>query len=778
MNRFRYLLLLSAIILTATVNGQTVSGKLVDETNQPLPYANVVLLALSDSTFVSGVVSGEDGTFSLENPTQEERLLRITSIGYATVYDRCSTGDLGTLQMQPDAQMLGEVTVKADLPRTQLKGDAMITHVQGSVLEKAGTGEDLLNRIPGVSAADGGANVFGRGAAEIYINGRKVRSDSELDQLESDQVKRVEVVRNPGARYDASVKAVIRIYTRKPVGEGFGFNNRAVAQNQRVYGWTLMDQFNFNYRKGGFDLSGMLFGSRVHGGNKSRTEVDTHAEQLWHQDMDRSYERARYSNVQGSLSMNYQFNDRHSMGVRYNANKRFSSFAEMILNSDIYADGELYEHSSNYMVNRMPSMIHTLNYYYNGQAGNWNIDFNADGMWNTSEDSNRTHELINDVEENNVNTYNENVGHLYAAKLVVSHPLWEGNLSFGSECTYTNRSNLYMYVDEEGILDLDNDDSRIKEYSVSAFVDYARSFGKLNMLVGLRYEHVDFKYYEEGERIDGQSRTFDNLFPSLSFNLPVGKTQLQLSYSSGIRRPSYNQLRANVYYSNRYTYQTGNPFLKPVVMHDVQLAAAYRWINFNLDYTHTKDDILQVGETWSEENPAIMLLNLVNAKAYDNISASVTLSPTIGLWQPQFTTGVLKQWFSMPGYDGEVELDKPVPYFVWQNSFRLPGGFLLSADASYVLSGHAQNCLQNNNALGVSMSLYKEFFKGRLSAWLKVTDLFETDDLDVTVFSGIRTMTSISESRRNISLTLRYNFNVARSKYKGTGAGSSQKSRM
>lgn len=90
----------------------------------------------------------------------------------------------------------------------------MVTTVTGSVLEKAGTGNDLLDKIPGLSANNGSVNVFGSGKAEIYINGRKMRNSSELDQLSSENIKSVEVLRNPGARYDASVKAVVRIITK------------------------------------------------------------------------------------------------------------------------------------------------------------------------------------------------------------------------------------------------------------------------------------------------------------------------------------------------------------------------------------------------------------------------------------------------------------------------------------------------------------------------------------------------------------------------------------
>lgn len=142
------LLLLCSLLFTCGLSAQTVSGKLVDENQQALPYANVVLLSLPDSAFIAGTVSGDDGTFALET-TSGNQLVKISSIGYKTVYRPVPPTHLGTVQLVSDAQVLGEVVVKADLPKMQLKGDAMVTTVQGSILEKAGTGEDLLNKIPG-----------------------------------------------------------------------------------------------------------------------------------------------------------------------------------------------------------------------------------------------------------------------------------------------------------------------------------------------------------------------------------------------------------------------------------------------------------------------------------------------------------------------------------------------------------------------------------------------------------------------------------------------------
>ena len=149
--------MLSLIVMAVSMQAQTLSGKLVDEKNAPLAYANVVLLQ-ADSTFVSGTITDEMGDFRLLKD-EKGTLVRISSIGYTTIYKKVNGGDFGVIQMASDAQLLGEVVVKGTLPTTQLKGDAMITGVTGTVLERAGTAENLLNQIPNVSAQGGNVNV-------------------------------------------------------------------------------------------------------------------------------------------------------------------------------------------------------------------------------------------------------------------------------------------------------------------------------------------------------------------------------------------------------------------------------------------------------------------------------------------------------------------------------------------------------------------------------------------------------------------------------------------
>ena len=207
------LLLIGVLALFASVHAQSLKGKVIDETNAPLAYANVILQT-SDSIYVAGTTTNLNGLFDIA-VHEQAKLISISFVGYSTVVQTIQADDLGVIQLLPDAQLLAEVQVKGYLPKTQAKGDAMVTQVSGTLLEKAGTAENLLNKIPNVTSQDGGVTVFGRGTPEIYINGRKMRNPQELDRLSSDDIQSVEVVSNPGARYDASVKAVIRPLPRR-----------------------------------------------------------------------------------------------------------------------------------------------------------------------------------------------------------------------------------------------------------------------------------------------------------------------------------------------------------------------------------------------------------------------------------------------------------------------------------------------------------------------------------------------------------------------------------
>lgn len=764
--------LLMLLVACISTQAQTISGKLIDEQNQPLAYANVVLLSLPDSTFVSGVVSDEMGDFRL--PKDERgKLVCISSLGYVTHYKEVKE-NMGTILMKTDTHLLDEVVVKAKLPIARAKGDAMVTTVTGTLLEKAGNANDLLDKIPNVSAGGGSVNVFGSGQAEVYINGRKMRSASELEQLSSDNIKSVEVVHTPGARYDAEVKAVVRILTKKPQGEGFGFNN--ITSTNYKWDWSFNEQFDFNYRKGGFDLGGTLFGNSSKGTQKKRLIQHSYLENHWMQD---SYSDQKFTtqNMTAMLSANYMLNANHSFGVRYRFDRTPKADFGFPMSTEVTKDDAFFETSEMTSMQKRQSTGHELNLYYNGKVKDWTIDFNADGMWGYTHQNDWADESIQSIEGDEkvtVTSHSRKENSLYAAKLILSHPLAGGQLSFGSEYTYAQRINGYENL--EGILN--DDDSEITDNGISVFAEYARRFGKVQAQAGFRYEHITSDYYEYDKKVEEQSRKYDHLFPSFALSFPLGKVQMQLAYRASIKQPTYWDLRGNITYGNRYTYETGNPLLQPTTIQSLSLNTIYRWMSLSLSYNHYKNDYTNYVRTYSEENPTIGLLTHEHMDPYNCLSASLMLSPVIGKWTPRW--GIQVQRYDCKVYtpQGLETFDNPSATLSWRNTVKFTDSFWLNADAYYQTKGQAFNADRLVDNWYMNLNLYKGFMNNRMSLQLQVTDLFNTRKSHVLIYSGLRTMELEDEMRRTISLTFRYKFNPTKSKYKGTGAGQSQKARM
>ena len=332
-------MLVVSMLLPMRVSAQTVKGKLVDESNHPLPYANVVLLSLPDSAFVSGTISGEDGLFKLE-ATSVNQIVKISSIGYKTVYKPTTPANMGIVQLVSDVRMLGEVVVKANLPVTRIKNDALETNVQGTVLSKAGTAEDVLAHIPGLQKKADGFEVLGKGSPLIYINGRKLRDIAELDQLTSEEIKSVEVVRNPGARYDATVGAVVRIRTVKRQGDGFGVSLRSsYDQSQNS---DFVEQADVNYRHNGLDVFAMVRFDKTTSLQNDILEQTAFTDTIWTQ---KNYQHSNTDSrsIDGRIGFNYDFNEYHSIGVRYDLSNALHTDMFTAFDSEIQADGLPYD---------------------------------------------------------------------------------------------------------------------------------------------------------------------------------------------------------------------------------------------------------------------------------------------------------------------------------------------------------------------------------------------------------------------------------------------------
>lgn len=753
---------------------QSITGKIVDKQGNAIQFANVAMLQSKDSVFVKGVVSDENGSFILNTPHQNG-IVKVTCLGYRTVFLNVTDDNLGVIVLKEESMTLGDVIVKSSLPKSKLKNGAVITTVAGSILEKTGNIYNLLDRIPNVTTQNGKINIFGIGEPVIYINGKKVRDNTELDRLNPDEISTVEVKQNPGAQYASNVKAVIRINTKKRTKDGFGFETRTFGkndENSRIGGY---EQLNINYQKKGLETFTVLKIKDAESSIKQDLVQNTYVDNVWHQRNDIKGS-IRNRQLYCGLGVNYQISNNSFIGASFNFNRMFNKAVSNIATT-IYKDYAFTEESASDIAKPGNMSLASSNVYYMGKIGIVDINFNTDWLWdkdfskvNTLE---RYQEYGGDWQDKAVHTKTNTKNELFASKLTLTLPFWKGQLSFGGEYSNTNRNSSYD-VQPMGLLD--KQDNRIKEGMASVFCDYTRKFGQLRVLAGIRYENTDFNYYEEGKRIPEQSKRYGNLLPSLSLSLPVGKTQMQLSYGATIKRPSYYDMRSGIGYDNRYTYESGNPFLVSEISRNINYMVSYKWLMAEGIYTHVSDPIVMLTQSY-KDNPNIALIQNVNWKPYNRIGASLSASPKFGIWHPSLRFYFFKQWFDMETHGGHG-LDNPKITVRFDNTIDTKFctiSLLLTAQTK----GDDETSYMYRNYFSSNLSIYKSFLKGKMVVFFYANDLLGTGNMHSKMYSGsMREIIHHDYSISEYSLTIRYRFNVAKKKYKGTGAGQSQKSRM
>lgn len=765
------LLFLIAIMASVPAFCREIVGKVVGENETPLDFVNVVLYR--DSTYVTGAVTDTDGRFSITTDVNGILTARISFVGYETYSSEVpASGNMSIITLTPSAVELGEVVVKATRPSTTMKGNALVTNVEGSSLAIAGTANDVLTRVPMVVDNGGSLEVFGKGSPEIYINGRKVNDLQELAQLSSQDMKNVSVITNPGASYAANVKSVILIRTKPPKGDGFSGTIR--TDNVFQHYFRTGNSIDLKYRTRGLELFanyGWWYGANRDDRTNDMTTLTPKGryDQFLH-----TLGKQTYNDMTGKIGFSYMFNEKHSIGAYYQ-NSWNRHHTTGIIPSEVWLDGGLLDRYNSDVNNKSTALPrHYANLYYNGVVGNLAIDFNADYLWYKNRELSVSDELSEAGDDRIVNTTATNRNRMFAEKLVLSHPLWRGQIRFGEEYTDTRTTNLFT----ANIPEVSDADNRVDESNVAVFVEVGQQFGRFNIGVGLRYEHVKFDYYEMGTRRDGQSKTYDNLFPSLNVATQIGRVRMGLNYSGKTVRPGYGQLDGAVSYINRLTFESGNPYLKPTRMQTVEYMAQWRQFFAQVSYTYFKDGVYHVTQPYGTDGEAI-LIKTANLDRRHYFQAFAGGQFNVGVWQPRVNVGMMKQWLTLPVNGEPMKMNTPGFLFQWQNAVRLPFDIWLNIDAQVMTSSWDNNMKLSNTPWYVNAKIHKGFLNERFSVTLEAKDLFDSSQNDAVMYNdAVRIVQTNYSPGRSVMLTLQYRFNTTRDRYRGTGAGNSEKSRF
>ncbi|MBO4417782.1 MAG: outer membrane beta-barrel protein [Bacteroidales bacterium] len=791
MKKFVVVLMMIMVAISASAKNDW-SGKVVDAQGEPVAYANVAVLSKADSTVICGSVTQEDGSFNIVTK-ENDGIMMVAMLGYQTVFMTPVDGALITLS--EDATLLQSAVATAIMPKTKLTGEGIQTGVRGSVLENAGSARDVLEKTPGIVKSSNGIEVIGKGAPQIYINGHKVTDSSELDRLQSNEIQSIEVITNPSAKYDATVRSVVRIRTIRRQGDGFGFNlNASDAQSLRwATGNNYSGALNMNYRTGGVDIFAGVNYDRSTARQLSDLEkasfgrTESGGDWLFENkgDMEAVYFGR---SVYGNAGVNWQIADNHFAGGKVEWGRQLQIDDITTIHDNVYENGTLIDRLttvSNDHVGGKPCYNVGANLYYNGMiADKLGVDVNFDYYGNGASSTSLSEEVSEMSEDARIISDSENAGRMYAAKAVLTYPIWLGQLEAGTEETFSRRRDEY-YI--SGV-DIPASKALVTENIYSGFANYGFMLPNVGMFsAGIRYEYVNYYYRDELHPENDIPRNYGNWFPSFSYAGAAGPVQLMLNYSKKTRRPDYNNLSGVVRYNSRYLWQSGNAQLQPELSHDLSFMAVWSFITAGLEYSRTDDAIVVWSAPYNDEGVVLVKPRNLDTP-YRSLGAFVNLTPTIGIWTMNYTFALQPQWLTINAPDPREASgvrkttfnNKPIGQVQLFNTFALKGGWQLELGGTVTTPGYTQNLYLRNWYCDITAAVQKTLLKdGSLVLRLEGRDLAGMAHFDVDSDFGSHTIMQTNRmDSQKIKFSLRYKFNTAKSKYRGTGAGADTRSRL
>ena len=743
-------------------------GMVVDENNLPLPYANVTLLNPADSTMVGGGVTNESGRFVIPND-HGKVIARITYVGYKPAYRLCARDNVGTIKMQPDQFTLNGVTVKGSKQLTRPTSRGILANVQGTVLEQFGSVTEMLSHLP-LMMADG--TIAGHGTPEIYINNKKVRDASELDRYRADEILSAEIITNPGPEYGADVTSVIRLKTVRKAGEGWSGNFSAAYRQGKEYYANVNAALNYRLRNGmDFFARGYLNDNNM--AIDATAQDQLQASSTWDYKKDASW-LFRMKYYFADLGWNWEINDNHSVGLTYTAfNYIGNSLTRREMDEQTWRDEVLVDggHSKTNTVEK-PRMRHTVNAYYVGNVGKWNIDFSADFYQAKS---------INEMEggtegSTTISSQTNSNNRLLAEKLVITAPVPKGKLTFGEEASSVHRTHDFI---QSGF----SADSHVKqETSIwSLFANYSLQLGKFSMNTGLRWQNEHNIYDIDGQRNDEMSPDYSVLIPRVSLAYNSGNWQHRLSYNCSRYNPQYSLLSSSVNYRSKYEYDTGNPLLKPQTHHNFSWTSSWKWINAEAYYQYHKNTIRSFQTAYDDENhPGVVIMDYRNTPKQEYYGITLNFTPKVGIWQMNYSAdlyfcnddvyplGITHKW---NGLIAVITLD---------NTFSFPHSWLLNIKGGFTPYNESGPCQTEANGY-LNLRLGKQFLKDKsLSVAILANDIFKTNYMERVAYGGINFRTQYHEyqDKRRFGIDISWKFNATRSRYKGSHAGQSERNRL
>lgn len=780
-----YTILLGVLTISTGVFAQsnsTLIGQVKDAKGEPLTGISVSLYKAKDSALLKASFTNVDGFYQIESNDTSLCYLSFTGMG---LHDEntagFSIGGKDTLSfpvtvLTEAAKTIGDVVVTARKPMIEVKADKVVFNVESSINATGNNALELLGKSPGVLVDNNESiSMKGKNGVKIYIDGKMTQLDSKsladyLKSINSSDIEAIEMIANPGAKYDASGNAGIiniRLKKNKKLGTN-GSAELGFSQGKNSRGSA---SGNFNYRDEKLNVFGNLgayAGSNDNELGIYRVQNDTVYDQ--HTNM-----RNSWNSMNLKAGADYFINRKNTIGVLMTSNISKNTFQSSGYTDIYYPSTDNYIKkliSSNDVPGHHSNSDLNLNYRFSDTTGT-EIGFDADyGRYRSVSESrqpnmyfNSNGELIQTIINGNKTPTNIDI---YTAKLDIENKLGKGKLGYGLKTAYVKTDNsfsFYDYTDNRPVINLTLSNSFLyKEQVNAAYVNYNIALSKKwSLQAGLRSEQT----ISSGDltRADGivqaeQSvkRSYIDFFPSgaLSYNANE-QNAFGLVYSRRIDRPNYQDLNPFENKLDQLTYEKGNPFLKPQYTDNIELNHTFKSkLVTSVSYSYVKDYAVTVTDTINGNASYLQKRNLANQQIISfNIGSSFTVTKW---WSGYANAWYMYQFINGNSNETPVKFKSPGYGLYAQNTFMLGHGF--TGELSGWFAGKGLEQAWTRKALGsVDIGVQKKFWNDKASFKVSVTDVFRTTRFKaVSDYGGVYLRVNQMNENRMVKLVFNYRF--------------------
>ena len=762
-------------------SAKIIKGVVVDSSSSTvLPFANITLHNNSDSSFVNGVSSGNNGEFVLNDVPAGEYYLKVSFVGYNTKYvndikvaKEKNVTDLGTVTLSKATYELNGTEIFGENVSEELHLDKKVINVSQNLNAQGGTALDVLQNQPSVRV-DPDGTVYLRGSTNfnVLVNGKPypLQGADALKQISANSIENIELITNPSSRYDAEGSAgIINI-------------NLKIRKDYSLSGILNLNSGTGDKYNGDFSINYNVNGFNVTAGLDYRDNTNTN-----NQDIDRTAlfgSQSLYNSTQLAISnkrrqyafrggIDYTADNKNSLGLSFGV-----GYVDIIgnINSRILdqqsgsAEYSFIKTNQKIPVNYVNS---TFTYQYKMIPDVSDLNFEL--TYNYVNVPNDQTTIQNLTDQSYYDYYGMLSGNKFSnyskrnegrSKLNYKYKFSElTNIETGVQANFAYRNfdlknKIYDFNSRDYVIDPNKTNSfDLRNNVYAGFVSYTSDFEGFNYMFGLRGEYMDRLL---DQKTLGEAYKYDKMdyFPSVNISRKIDDHQLQLSYSRRINRPNENLLNPAPFYSDPNITVAGNPKLKPEYIDAFELNYQKMYgsvfVSVQTYYRKSKDSFSQTFAVDTSGHFDITFENYGGSDVYGaEISSSFSIAqifrfdPSVNLFQNHIE-GVV---------DGQ-NITKD--FFNWSGRLNTTVSFSkntrLQVSANYMKFIDAQ--IEIKPFMMISASLRQDFFDKAMSLTLQARNLFRASDMKIYASgSNFYSNGLIKPESPVFTLMFTYNFN-------------------